>query len=302
MSTPITILLVEDSNAEAKLITRAIEASIKQCHIHHVTRIADAMGMLHSRQFDVVLLDRSLPDADGLSGLKAVQSQSPSLPIIFVTGYADEATALESISHGAQDYLLKDKLEAATVARAIHFAIMRKQLERDLFVKANFDALTGMANRSLFLNRLEVALAKQKRYPTNLAVMYMDLNGFKRINDTYGHAMADTLLQQVAERLHQQLRPYDTLARFGGDEFVVLLDDIPNDAACEAVARKFIASVTQPFALESEIHVGISIGIATCMGGQACDSQQLLKQADAAMYQAKEQGKSEQTSCFRRAA
>ena len=164
----------------------------------------------------MVLLDRSLPDVSEFSGLLNIQTMAPQLPIIFLTAYSDETTALRAVEHGAQDYLFKDKVDGHTIKRAIQFAIHRKQFESILITQANFDALTGLANRTLFESRLDMALARIKRNKTGIAIFFMDLDRFKQVNDTYGHGAGDTLLKEVAERLKKSVRPYDTAARVRG--------------------------------------------------------------------------------------
>lgn len=167
----------------------------------------------------------------------------------------------------------------------------RKESEQQLAYRANYDALTGLPNRTLFMDRLSHALVQAHRQETLVALMFLDLDGFKAVNDTFGHATGDILLQQVAQRLQDCLRDGDTVARLGGDEFTVILEGLRQSGDATTVAEKMLEVLSWPFYLaEQEIQCGVSIGIAFYPehdeGGDS-----LLRRADAAMYQAKSQGR-----------
>lgn len=153
------------------------------------------------------------------------------------------------------------------------------------------DALTGLPNRVLLEDRIDMALARMNREEGGLALLFVDLDGFKRVNDTLGHAMGDRLLETIARRVRAVLRESDTLARWGGDEFVVLLEaDAPCEAA-RAVAEKMLQAVRQPVQLGGEtVTVSASIGVA-CAPRDGRDAQTLLRRADEALYEAKEAGR-----------
>ncbi|MDB5904462.1 MAG: hypothetical protein JWM26_3340 [Betaproteobacteria bacterium] len=180
---------------------------------------------------------------------------------------------------------------AGTVSSHIGQFIARKQAERNLQFVASHDALTGLFNRSMFSERLQQALAQAHRHGRRLAVLFIDLDGFKLINDTVGHDAGDVLLADLANRLRVCMREGDTLGRMGGDEFVVLIEGYDEDTQLLEVARKVLETVAEPFLLrDGEHHVTASIGIAAYpQDGE--DAPDLLKNADIAMYRAKEQGK-----------
>ena len=169
--------------------------------------------------------------------------------------------------------------------------LQRKQAEDALRFVATHDSLTGLPNRIMFGQRLDHALTQAKRHGRRLAVLFIDLDRFKNINDTLGHEFGDTLLRDVAQRLTQSVRASDTIGRLGGDEFVVLLEEVSAPMLIVGVAQKLIAALAQGFPLAGkEYHVSASIGVST-YPDDAQDAQELLKNADIAMYRAKEQGR-----------
>lgn len=167
----------------------------------------------------------------------------------------------------------------------------RKHAEERVHHLAHFDELTGLANRSMFNQRLSHALKQARRGERSLAVLFIDLDRFKNINDTLGHESGDRVLKEVAQRLQGCLRGSDTVGRLGGDEFVVLIEELPEPLHVAAVAQKILAAVVRPYiAGEHEFHLTASIGISTYPYDSE-DMPGLLKNADIAMYRAKEQGK-----------
>lgn len=167
----------------------------------------------------------------------------------------------------------------------------RVETEKQLEHMAHHDVLTGLPNRTLFLDRLKQALARARWHERTVAVLFVDLDRFKDINDTLGHEVGDALLHAFAERLQVCLRERDTIARFGGDEFVILLDDIAHEQDVELLAQKIIVSLAAPFELdEREFHISASIGVSLFpQDGEESDS--LLRHADLAMYRAKDDGR-----------
>ena len=166
----------------------------------------------------------------------------------------------------------------------------RKRAETQLAHQALHDPLTGMANRTLFLDRLGLAVARLPRRPTSLAVLFLDLDGFKEVNDTYGHSAGDRAIVIIADRIRSVLRPGDTAARLGGDEFTILCEDIaaPEDAI--AIAERVLSAVAEPVELpESPVNLSTSVGIA--ISGESAAPEALLRAADGAMYLAKQHGK-----------
>ncbi|RVU31243.1 diguanylate cyclase [Rheinheimera riviphila] len=191
---------------------------------------------------------------------------------------------------GQQPYSALDQELLEFVSTQIASAIERKKMHDRLQHIALYDVLTGLPNRLLFADRLQSALYRADREKSQFAVLYLDLDKFKQVNDEAGHAVGDLLLQQAAERIKHAVRSSDTVARFGGDEFVVLLEHIDALSTAQTVAEKVRLALNAPFALAGEqFYVYPSIGISA-FPSQGMDEKQLLLEADRAMYQAKNAG------------
>lgn len=167
----------------------------------------------------------------------------------------------------------------------------RRRLDAEVLYMAQHDVLTGLANRSKFETALTHAIAQSQRTGTSFAVLSLDLDRFKDVNDTRGHLAGDRLLQLVAERLQGAIRLNECVARFGGDEFAVLLSDLREPTEIVALASWLIVSIGKPFVIDGQhVHVGVSIGVST-YGDDACDVETLLSHADIALYKAKDEGR-----------
>jgi diguanylate cyclase (GGDEF)-like protein/PAS domain S-box-containing protein len=167
----------------------------------------------------------------------------------------------------------------------------RKRAEEDLAQRALHDSLTDLANRALFMDKLAQALARSERHKSQVAVLFLDLDHFKVINDSLGHEVGDVVLSRIADRLRTVLRPEDTASRFGGDEFVILLQDIRSEHQAVAIADRMARSVAEPIALEAgEVTVTTSVGIAIAQG-ITDGPDAIVRDADQAVYRAKEHGR-----------
>ena len=285
------VLLIEDNPGDARLIREMIsEDPEPPFQIHWARRLAAGLERLEAGDTALVLLDLSLPDSLGLETFAKVYAHSPTVPIIVLTGTDDHNLALKAVKSGAQDYLVKGRLDRELLLRSMRYSIERKRYQLQLERQANYDALTGLPNRNLLRDRLRLALFGQ-RMPRALAVVFIDLDHFKFVNDSLGHSVGDKLLKAMAERLRLMLRDGDTVARLGGDEFVLVLNDPSNEDVIYRAMQRISACLAEPLEIDGkELVVTCSAGISLCpQDGPDVDT--LLKNADAAMYRAKERGR-----------
>jgi diguanylate cyclase (GGDEF)-like protein len=285
------VLSVEDNPGDAILVREMLrDASPDGFVLQNADRLSTAVACLLDDAVDCVLLDLSLPDAEGLEALAQVRTVALDVPIIVLTGRSDEVLAVQAVHEGAQDYLIKGQVDARLLSRSINYAIERKRAEVELAHQAMHDALTALPNRALFYDRLGQALNRVGRHSTAAAVLFLDLDRFKLVNDSLGHGAGDKLLVAVADRLSNVLRGGDTAARFGGDEFVILCEDVSGERQAIAIAERIAAELDAPFAVGGdEVFVRTSVGIALATAPGA-RPEALIRDADAAMYRAKERG------------
>jgi diguanylate cyclase (GGDEF)-like protein len=286
------ILVVEDDHDYAFLVRAMLErASPGEFETTHVDRLALARARLYQSPPDCVLLDLSLPDARRLETLADLQALAPHAPIVILSGLEDELLAITALQEGAQDYLLKSRADGHVLRRVIRYAIERKRGETEQLHRAMHDTLTGLPNRALFLDRLTHALARSHRYAALIAVLFVDLDGFKQVNDTHGHSVGDELLGRVADRLREVLRASDTAARYGGDEFTILSEQISHEEDAIATAKRVLEGMGEGFEIIGRsLPIGESIGIALGGVGYEDPPESLIRDADAAMYEAKQTG------------
>lgn len=281
-------LLIEDNDGDALLVEELLGQGADG--VRRVQQLRDGLDLLRGNTYQVVIADLSLPDARGLDCVAQIVRASPGSATIVFSGVEDTALALEALRIGAEDYLIKGRTTASELQRAIRFAVARREADRRVSQLAHTDALTGLFNRAAFMDRLRRALAQARRGDRSIWVLYMDLDRFKIINDTLGHAIGDAVLQEFAQRLVSAVRPYDSVGRLGGDEFAILLEDVACPEDVEHVARRVLDGMAEPIVTDKgPLQVGTSIGIST---RSRCEQspETLLSAADAAMYSAKRLG------------
>ncbi|HEY6239522.1 MAG TPA: EAL domain-containing protein [Burkholderiales bacterium] len=285
------VLLIEDNPGDARLIREMLaDGEYPLFHLDCVERLSQGLEYLATRSASLVLLDLSLPDSYGFNTFLRVYAHSPKVPIIVLTGHDDQTVALSAVKTGAQDYLVKGKLDRELLLRSMQYSIERKRYQEQLEYQANYDALTGLPNRNLLHDRLKQSVFAQ-RFVRSIGVVFLDIDHFKFVNDSLGHNTGDKLLQKVAERLTETVRDGDTVARLGGDEFILILNDQPGQEVIYRAMQRIISKVAEP------INVGGQELMVTCSAGISLypqdgpDVDTLLKNADAAMYRAKEKGR-----------
>jgi diguanylate cyclase (GGDEF)-like protein/PAS domain S-box-containing protein len=417
----IKILLVEDNAGDARSLHEMFKRQrSRTIELTHVECMSDAEKHLAEHEYDIILLDLGLPDAQGLGAVRRSRVAAPHVPLVVLTGLDDESLAAQVLQEGAQDHLIKGQIETRGLLRALRYAIERKISEEALFAEkeraqvtlnsigdavictdisgsitflnlvaekmtgwplqeaagrpmaevfrilettgretnpmaisseqtciahlpancilvrrdglevpiedsvapihdregkptgavvvfrdvsaaramalamthsAQHDFLTGMPNRMLLNDRVNQAIAWAQRHSKKVAVLFLDLDGFKHINDSLGHPTGDRLLQSVAKRLVDCVRGSDTVSRQGGDEFVVLLTEVAQSEDAAITARRMLHTVAQAHSVDQhDLHVTTSIGVSV-FPDDGQDAETLIKNADTAMYQAKENGR-----------
>ncbi|MEW5786993.1 MAG: EAL domain-containing protein [Pseudomonadota bacterium] len=249
---------------------------------------AQALDMVARLHPDAVLLDAMMPVLDGFTACAKLRENpdTANLPVLMVTALEDGDSIDRAFAAGASDYIPKP-VHLAVVSQRVRRMVEASQAERHVRHLAYNDTLTGLPNRVMFMDHLARHLEAARLQGRQLAVLFLDLDRFKYVNDSLGHDIGDRLLKSVARRIQHCVRGGDCVARFGGDEFTLALGEIANPAAAAAAALKIIRALTTPFEIDGhDIFISTSIGISVFPedGGEA---NALLKHADTAMYRAK---------------
>lgn len=319
----VSVLLVDDRAENLLALEVALEPLGQK--LVHARSGEDALRAVLAEQFAVILMDIRMPGLDGFETLELLRKRERSrrIPIIFLTAYDDQQHLVRSYQYGAVDCLTKpfdpatlrakvqvfvdlrrnelalqaarDELEFRVAERTRELEVeieRRKVIEQQLIDQAHRDALTGLANRKLLLEHLRQAVARWHRGATmKFAIMMIDLDRFKVINDTLGHLAGDQLLVEVSRRLTHCLRETDTAARLGGDEFAILVEGGAELRDVTRVADRIQESLAKPVIIDGrDVHVSASIGVAF-MDARITLGEELLRDADTALYGAKESGR-----------
>jgi two-component system, cell cycle response regulator len=284
------VLLVEDDDMCALLVESQLRRHQEDPYeIVRVSTLREALAHVHNAQVDLILLDLGLPDSTGLHSVTRLKETAPNVPIVVLTANEDEDLPLESVRHGAQEYLSKDMVVGKLLSRAIKLSVARqKQLARAQ-AEALIDPLTGLANRRAFdleLRRLETHC---QRFPTSYCVVMIDIDHFKQVNDTWGHEVGDAAINQVARVLESFCGPNDIVSRYGGEEFGMVLPDTMLEQAVTRLERlgQTIATTSCHIG-PARFNITVSMGVASL---ESTAPQNLLNEADQALYLAKAAGR-----------
>ncbi len=295
------LLLIDDDTVDRMNTRRALVKSGLDMRITEASSAEKGLEYHQSQIFDIILLDYQLPTMTGLDLLKLFnQSKQDSMAVVMLSNEDDEKLAIQCIETGAQDFIQKHEVTTTRLMRSIMHAKERYKIERQLRqtqdqlrIMAEKDALTGLANRYVFEAELSSAIPRARRNKQFLALLMLDLDNFKDINDTMGHGAGDQLLIEVARRLQGPVRGGDLLCRLGGDEFAVLVHNLDDQTELAPLTKRILEELSKPFQLEGvEINISASIGVAS-FPDCALDSVQLMKCADIAMYRSKEKGRNQ---------
>lgn len=287
------ILLVEDNPSDARLVELMLQhPDAKDARLTTVGTFAETIAILERTAFDIILLDLGLPDAEGLDLVHRLRAISMT-PIVVLSGTGDETVATMAVREGAQDYLVKGHVDEFLLMRSLRYAIERGAEMKRMARLAFYDALTGLQNRQSFMLSFEQTIERAQREGNPLACLFIDLDGFKEVNDNLGHEAGDQVLIVVAQILRDAVRGSDIVGRLGGDEFVVVLGSIKKVADAAVVASKILAAIDRPIEVQGKpVHVTASIGVSF-YPEDAEQSHDLLRFADEAMYRAKTAGKNQ---------
>ncbi|WP_266159589.1 diguanylate cyclase domain-containing protein [Dyella silvatica] len=317
------ILVVDDTHANLV----AMRYLLANCGAELVEAISgnEALSLCLDQRFALILLDVNMPDIDGfeVAALLGEAEQLHDTPVIFVTAaYADDLNRLKGYRSGAVDYITKpinDVILQSKVRVFLELHTIRMQLQQTLEElssrnqqlqmeiaerqrvearvrhQATHDMLTGLPNRVLFHDRLRTAMQRGSRKDHNFALVLIDIDGFKAVNDTHGHLAGDALLQTIAERLSSEVRANDTVARLGGDEFALVFEEVVDISSLLQRCQHICDMLAQPYLLSSPrgaLTIGVSASIGIALWHEKVDSDEaLIQAADRALYQAKENGK-----------
>lgn len=284
----IAVLMIEDVAEDAYIVRRLLRDVPDQDYTVQVARNeAEALRALEA-PFDVCLMDLQLGSGSGFDLLQQVDLESLPGPVIVLTGADHSNIEADVYSAGVADFLSKAELSATALDRAIRYTRRQFDAAKQFRFLARHDELTGLLNRRSFHELLAERVADSAS--SGIAVFYIDLDGFKSINDSWGHDVGDEILRQAAGRLLSCFRRSDAVARYGGDEFVALMQPAPNDGV-ETVAHALIGAMRDPIVLHGEsFTVTASIGVA--IGREPSEEpSELIRKADHAMYRAKESGR-----------
>jgi len=293
-----SILIVDDDEE-----TRSFLRAVLECDghlVHEASSGVEALSALEVHRPHLVLLDVMMSGMDGFAAVQAIKSRpGPFLPVILLTGLDDPASRERGIAAGADEVLGKPahpvelRLRVRAMLRIQHLAGELHQANRRLQLLARTDELTRVRNRRGLRSTLAREFHRAQRYGAPLSLLIFDIDRFKSVNDTHGHATGDAVLRRVARALKEGLRQVDVVGRSGGEEFVVVCPETPGLEAVLVAERlrKLVAQVRVDTPFGGELGVTVSCGVATLGEVPAADPDALLAQADEALYHAKSLGR-----------
>ena len=279
------ILLIEDSAPDAQLLRLLLRGNNQQLSVTTAKSLKRGKVCLSHDKFDLVLLDLSLPDAEGIDAVRQARQAAHDVPIIALSGLHDEMLEVRALREGAQDYIVKGETDRSLLMRVVRYACERHRLIAALQGLALRDTLTGLYNRRGFTAIADEQLKLARRTGHSVALAFVDLDGMKRINDEHGHEIGDQALVATAQILRSTFRASDVIARLGGDEFIVMVI-----AAVQGVAstlrKRLLQTLARHNQMPSAVPVAFSVGFAHHSPLTSGDTtiEQLIVEADRAMY------------------
>ena len=295
-----SVLIIDDSEAVREKIIKTLEARDLFSRFYQAEDGLEGFKKLLASPVDIILCDLEMPRMDGFKflGMMKGRSEVSDTPVIILTGNDDRELKIKGLEQGACDFITKPFDPEELVARMrVHLKIKHLQddLKRSnelLLELSNTDHLTGLFNRRFLMEALDKEVQRARRKDGQVALLLLDIDHFKRVNDTHGHLQGDVVLQKVALHIQKELRSYDIAARYGGEEFVAVLPDTSLKEAFNVADRIRLSVQGMRFAgsLANE-QVTVSLGVALFPSPCFDDIDGLLRAADEALYQAKERGR-----------
>ncbi len=302
-----SVLIIDDSpGARHQIIDGLKTADLFQVY-HEAGSVVDGFKIALSDPLDVILCDLDMPDMDGFKFLSMIKTRKElqDIPVILVTGVNDQESKIHGLERGASDYLTKPYDPAELIARIkvqLKIKTLQDSLKKSnqaLMELSNTDPLTHLSNRRYLMKTLEKELQRCERSQKSMALIMVDVDHFKPVNDTYGHQQGDVILQTLADQMKAHLRDYDLAARFGGEEFALVLPETTLSEAEQVAERLRIAiSELRIPADHNEIRLTISLGVATYPHPKVRTVDNLILEADRALYNAKEKGRNRVETIF----
>jgi two-component system, cell cycle response regulator len=288
----IKMLLIEDNPGDAHLIRVALtEIADLQFEFSHCQTLVQAVEFLAKNKPDIILLDLGLPDSQGLETVRRTRAAAAEAPLIVLTVLDDGDLAVRSLREGAQDYLVKAQIDGALLWHATRHAMERQRVQLELLNLALIDDLTGLSNRRGFFALAEHHMKLAYRTGKPFLVAFVDLDGMKQINDTYGHQEGNRALVDASNILRDCFRQSDILARMGGDEFAILIADAAEDSIATVINRVQEKLRCWNGDVNRRYPLSLSIGIVPGDAAQLSHLETLLDRADAVMYEEKQSKK-----------
>jgi diguanylate cyclase (GGDEF)-like protein len=282
--TEINVLLIDEDREYASALDQLLEKQgLTRFKPAHASTLRNAIEQLQSKSYQVILLDLSLPDGAGMGAFIEISSTVPDTPVVVMADHDDRHLALELLRQGAQDFLVKEEVEAELLERALLFAIERNRIHLALQQQSLVDELTGLLNRRGFLSLAQGQIKIAERENWGLLLFFADLDKLKRINDRLGHLEGDRALKTVAQVLTRTFRASDLVARLGGDEFVVLAFQAPAESVKGLTAR-LQENLDEYLAQDTRLPLSLSCGAALSEPGKKVDLEALIARADEDLY------------------
>lgn len=301
-----TILIIDDSKVARQQVLGILKQTETFSGYLEASDGLEGFKAMINQKVDVVLCDLEMPGIDGFKFLQMLKGREEfqSIPIIMLTGREDQEAKIKGLGLGASDYVTKPFDPGELIARVkVQLKIKTLQdklIESNQMLKemASTDPLTGLANRRVMMESLRREFGRCHRGGQPLSLIMVDADHFKRINDTYGHQQGDLVLIALANLLRKHLRPYDIAARFGGEEFAVILPETPVEEAVKVAERLRTGALAMLFGdVMKNVQISISLGVAasTCEGIKT--EEDMIREADNALYKAKQTGRNRTERC-----